>query len=275
VAARTESLSYANRELTRAIATIRDNEEHLREDIAKARLFQEKMLPTVAKYEHLDIESCYRPLQQVGGDIFDIAKIGNGHVRLLVADATGHGVQAAMRTILLKSAYDRIKYQQATPSAVLEALNETLVQQFPDGDLHCAATCVDLQLTASALNVTYANAANGPVFVFSPEQPVLEVYHAGPLLGVDLVEIPSTPPLTMKAGQLLLIPSDGLYEQSNPRRERFEGPLKRVVMKGADTAAAFGERLLADFDGFREDQPLGDDVTFIAVRFAPNSAPQA
>jgi serine phosphatase RsbU (regulator of sigma subunit) len=267
VAARTESLSHANKELTRAIATIRENEDLLREDIANARLFQEKMLPTIPERTDLEFATYYRPLQQISGDIFDVAEISGSHVRVLVADATGHGVQASMRTILLKSIYDRLKHHYAGASTTLEALNETLVQQFPDGDLHCTATCVDLQITNRGVDVVYANAANGPVYLFTPEAPAFEWYEAGPLLGVDVAEIATLAPQTMKPGQLLLIASDGLFEQSNVRRERFEIELRRMVLDASETAEGFSKRLVSSFNDFRREQPVGDDITFIVVRY--------
>src|ERR1017187_6036517 len=105
VALRTEALSLANRELTIAVETIRENEQKIRDDISKARLFQKKMLPAVLVREDMDIAIQYRPLEQVSGDIFDIVEVSENWMRIFIADAIGHGVQASMRTILLKSAY--------------------------------------------------------------------------------------------------------------------------------------------------------------------------
>ena len=271
VAARTESLSRSNLELTHAIATIRRNEERIREDIEKAHLFQEKMLPTVPVRSDLDIAARYRPLQQVSGDIFDIAEIAPNQLRLLVADATGHGVQASMRTISLKSAYDRLKHLYTTPGDALQALNESLVHQFPDGDLHCAASCVDLHVLPTGVELVYANAGNTPLFVLSPGQPAVEIYDAGPLLGIDFANITSLPPLKLRPGQLVLMASDGLIEQSNPQRNRFEARLRRVMVDSSDTANDFCDRLLDEFERFRHDQSIGDDITFIAVRITLKS----
>ena len=266
VAARTESLSVTNRELTAAVATIQQNEQRIVEDIAKARLFQEKMLPQVPVRPDLEISISYTPLQQVSGDIFDVVEIQEQHLRIFVADAVGHGVQASMRTILLKSAYDRIKFRQPSPEAVLGALNDFLVQQFPDGDLHCSASCVDIRLGPGRAELVYANAANGPIFVFAPGQPARELYAAGPLLGVDRIEPLVCTQSYLNSGQLLLIPTDGLIEQANEQRERFEGALSKFAVEPADTAESFRARLMANFERFRGAQPVGDDVTFIVVR---------
>ncbi|PKL11423.1 MAG: hypothetical protein CVV50_05730, partial [Spirochaetae bacterium HGW-Spirochaetae-6] len=49
-------------------------------------------------YEDLDIFVKYLPQMEVGGDIYDINKLGDGKYRIFLADATGHGVQAALTT---------------------------------------------------------------------------------------------------------------------------------------------------------------------------------
>ena len=59
----------------------------------------------------------------MSGETYDIALLGENRLRVFLADATGHGVQASMRTILLKRAYDRLRPLHADPARLLEALN--------------------------------------------------------------------------------------------------------------------------------------------------------
>ncbi len=265
VALRTEALSLANRELTIAVATIKQNEQRIRDDISKAQLFQEKMLPVMPIREDMDIAIQYRPLEQVSGDILDIAEVSQNCIRVFLADAVGHGVQAAMRTILLKSVYDRLKLRLASPSSVLTALNNYLVREFPDGDLHCAASCIDIRVAPQGTEFCYANAANGPLLVFTPGQEFREYYEAGPLLGVDEVEVKESKSVRLEPGQLLLMATDGLFEQSNEGRERFESKLSSIPFESSDTVSSFVSRLTTEFDNFRGAQTAGDDVTLVGV----------
>jgi serine phosphatase RsbU (regulator of sigma subunit) len=145
VQARTAELSLANADISAALDTIRRHERGRNEDLEKARLFQAKLLPALPQRSDLSIAAHYAPLDQVGGDIYDVTELEGGRLRIFVADATGHGVQASMRTLLLKSAYDRLKARCATPSQLLSELNAHLVREFPDGDLHCGACCVELE----------------------------------------------------------------------------------------------------------------------------------
>ncbi|HEY5960069.1 MAG TPA: PP2C family protein-serine/threonine phosphatase [Polyangiaceae bacterium] len=136
-------------------------------DIEKARHFQESMLPRFTARLGVDLTFHFAPLARVGGGIYDVSEISKRHIRCFMGDVTGHGIQASMRTILLKSAYDRIKTHHSDPSATLNILNRYLVREFPDGDLYCTACCVDIHLNPEGAELVYANAGSAPLFVFS------------------------------------------------------------------------------------------------------------
>lgn len=171
VAQRTRELVSTNQELQTALERIRQNERRIREDIAKARLFQERMLSVLPRRQGLDIAALYAPLEEVSGDIYDVCELDDGRLRVLLVDATGHGVQASMRTIFLKSTYDRLKWQSSDPARALSDLNDLLVAEFPDGELHSEACCLDLIPTSEGLAVSYASAGSSPLFVLTRDAP--------------------------------------------------------------------------------------------------------
>ena len=265
VLARTEQLSQSNSELQGALSTIRDNERRIYEDIEKARLFQERMLPVVPSLRGLDVAVHYAALERVSGDIYDVTQIAENRLRVFLADATGHGVQASMRTILLKTAYDRLRPLHTDPARLLEALNAYLVGEFPDGELHCTASCLDLVIHEHEVEVLYSNGGNPPLLVQTPGLPTREVYTGGPLLGVELVPWPEPDRFRLQRGELLLVCSDGLTEQPNSERARFDGQLAALRMDAALPAADLISSLVEQFDAFRASVNVMDDVTLIAI----------
>ena len=272
VRARTEQLSESNGELSGALAKIRDNERRIYEDIEQARLFQERMLPVLPSVPRLELAVHYAPLERVSGDIYDLALIAPDRLRVFLADATGHGVQASMRTILLKTAYDRLRPLHADPARLLEALNAYLVGEFPGGELHCTCCCLDFVLREDEIEVLYANGGNPPLFVLTPGLPEREVYAGGPLLGAELLPWPAADRFRLEPGQLLLVCSDELSEQTNAQRVRFDGQLSTLQLDRAANAATAIASLKRDFDDFRGDSNVVDDVTLLAVRVLPQAA---
>jgi serine phosphatase RsbU (regulator of sigma subunit) len=265
VAARTADLSRANAEVSIALDTIRIQERRIHEDIDKARVFQEKLLPRLPERADLDIAVHYAPLEQVSGDIYDVLELERDTLRIFLADATGHGVQASMRTLILKSAYDRLKVLHSSPSGLLSELNAHLVAEFPDGELHCSACCVDIRFRSGGADVSYANAGSAPLYVFSERAPGSEIYAAGPLLGVDDALWPEPRCFQLQAGQLLVIATDGLIEQANGERRRFETELTHFRLQASGDARAGLGDLLSELERFRGGQAIADDVTVIAL----------
>ena len=178
-----------------------------------------------------------------------------------------------MRTIFLKTAYDRLKLRGGDPTSVLSQLNEQLIAEFPEGELHSEACCLDLTQVSSGLEVSYTNAGNTPLFVFSTHEPMREHYTAGPLLGVADLDWPKPERFQVAEGELLLLCSDGLLEQMNGKRERFETPLADFRLEAGEGAQAALGRILASFNDFRGAHPVGDDITVIALRVSASFDP--
>jgi serine phosphatase RsbU (regulator of sigma subunit) len=280
VASRTAELSRANADISLALDTIQRHERSRDEDLEKARLFQVKLLPSLPARTDLSVAAHYAPLERVGGDIYDLLELPDGTLRIFMADATGHGVQASMRTLMLKGAYDRLPGDQLGPAALLSQLNQRLVQEFPDGDLHCSACCVDVTPRADGATVRFANAGSVPIYVYSAGAP-REVYTEGPLLGVDNLSWPEPAKIELQPGEVLLIATDGLVEQPDRNRRRFEARLVSPELRlqdeqlgSASPARDALSRLLLEFEAFLDGEPVRDDVTVVIVSL-PRRAPPA
>ena len=81
----------------------------------------------------ITLTSLYLPCKYVGGDLYDVVRIDNRHIGLLVADAAGHGVSAAMLSVLFKNRIDIIEredhvYDVQSSNRVNEALGIPLTR---------------------------------------------------------------------------------------------------------------------------------------------------
>ena len=269
---RTSELAEVNRSLQRTLLDLREKERHLANDIDQARLFQQKILPLPLASKVLDVATAYMPLERVGGDVFDVCELSPGRFRVFMADATGHGVQASMRTILCKTEYDRLKHTCPGPNELLTDLSARLLALFPEGEMMSTGLCVDVVVDARGAEVAYANAANPPFLHFSAGRCV-EVFEGGAFLGI--ADSVWTEPRRFRAapGDVLLIFSDGLSEQNGPMTETFETCLKSLSPAIWTSAADGTAAVLRDFDAFRSATPVSDDVTLIALRLLCGEPP--
>jgi serine phosphatase RsbU (regulator of sigma subunit) len=269
VAERTEDFARANRGLADALAVLRERDRRMHEDLEQARLFQQSILPAAPRSERLEMRSVYRPLELVGGDIFDISPVDDGaeHLRVFIADATGHGVQASLRTIVIKSEYDRLKGDHTTPDEVLVQLNSRLAQQYSPGEMLCTACCFDLAPAAGGItHLRYANCAH-PALLRVTGSRVEEIYRDGPFLGLAPEIQVDIERVELREGDALLAYTDGLCDQMNGSRRSF--PLAEAAIEALEDTPPMAEvlaRIIDAFDAFREAAPVADDVTLIGAR---------
>ena len=266
VADRTEEIARTNRELGEALEILKEKDRRINEDLDQARSFQQSILPAPPSSAHVEFAAIYRPLEQVGGDIYDISALGDGHFRVFVADATGHGVQASLRTIVIKSEYDRLKVRHASPDALMQEFNRRLVRQFNPVEMLCTACCFDVLITSHGARLRYVNAAHPPLLLAS-EGSIREIYRDGPFLGLsEEIEL-SMLEQALSPRDALIAYTDGLSDQIGGGRGAFRvDQAAGAALAGAASLSRALDEIMARFDHFRGGTAVADDITLIGVR---------
>jgi serine phosphatase RsbU (regulator of sigma subunit) len=263
---RTEELGRANRELTSALAALRGKDQRLQEDLLQARAFQQGILPGLPDSAPVEFGAVYRPLDLVGGDIYDIAELGPGHYRVFIADATGHGVQGSMRTIVIKSEYDQLKQSHAQPESLLVQLNQRLFKLYSQSEMLSTACCFDVRLDLGAPTLRYVNAAQPPLLHVS-RHGTAERYHDGPFLGLSPSIELCTEEFSLAPGDLVVACTDGICDQPGPAGGLFD--FREAVGQACRGSRSLDETLaevIRAFEAFRGPVPPGDDVTLVMAR---------
>lgn len=257
-----------NTRLQKTLEILEERDLRIQEDLDQAQAFQQSILPILPESQVLSFAALYRPSEKVGGDIYDVCEIAEGRFRVFLADITGHGVQASLRTMVIKTEYDRRKRTAVDPSELLTELNTALCRDLGDLDLMCTACCVDLCLREQTL--IYANCAQVPLLLCSGST-VTELYRKGPFLASKPRVLVEGMCVAFRPGDRLLISSDGLYEQRNHSGEELG--FARVASVLRDSASVHEvlssvESVLMDFSA-----QVGqtDDVTVVVVESCPEA----
>ena len=139
--------------------------ERVEQELEVARSIQQASLPKeVPTLEGWEISPFYQLAREVGGDFYDFHPISEGHVGLVVGDATGKGVPAAlvMSTTcgILQLAAQAL--DSTSPGEVLERVNETLLTRIP---ANMFVTCFYCILDPKSASLRYANAGHDLPYV--------------------------------------------------------------------------------------------------------------
>jgi steroid delta-isomerase-like uncharacterized protein len=99
--------------------------ERIEQELQVARQIQQELLPeTIPKLEDWQIATYYGPAREVGGDFYDFVELSRGHLGLIVGDATGHGMPAALVMATTRGMLRAVAPSLESPGAVLARVNE-------------------------------------------------------------------------------------------------------------------------------------------------------
>ncbi|OHD63723.1 MAG: hypothetical protein A2096_08740 [Spirochaetes bacterium GWF1_41_5] len=180
--------------------------------LIKAQKHQRAFIPErLPLFAGLHLDALYFPTDELGGDFFDIRK-KNNFCAVILADCTGHGIEAALDSTLLKSVSDRcidVLMENLDPAAFLTAVNSayykyTLEEQFPT-----MFACIIDSITG---RIIYANANYELPVIRSSEKAIRLKRGAGFHIGYNLKTRYKNMECFLPPGANLLFFSDALSE---------------------------------------------------------------
>src|SRR5215472_1742015 len=128
----------------------------LERDLAAARLTQQSLIPQKPLLlPGWQIATCYRPVIQVGGDIYGWLRMKDGRVLFWIADGTGHGAAAALLTTLAKLLFQYGSMDHDSPASLMEGVDNDFRKIF-GATSFMTAMCVALDPATGKAHVVGA-----------------------------------------------------------------------------------------------------------------------
>jgi serine phosphatase RsbU (regulator of sigma subunit) len=260
---------------------IRSEMDRIHEELHLAAAIQRDFTSApLPKVDGLEFGVLFRPVNFVSGDIYNVRPLGDGCAAFFLADAVGHGVPAALLTMVLTSSLTTTEHEGGAvrilePREVLERLNARLCQSCLGSGRF--ATALYGVIDSRTRKVRVAGAGHPWPLVIS-KSGATELAAEGPLLGVFPDGEFTQAEATLTPGQTLLLYTDG-FEALFPRetlprsadRPRWSGreyinSMSRLVgaaEEGGLTGALQQIGLLLDEQSGSLHQ--SDDITALAI----------
>jgi len=261
-----KSLRRRLSEKVKELDSLASRHQALERELEMAARVQKSMLPEgFPELEGYRFANLYQPSAEIGGDFFDLAPTEDGVV-LLVSDVIGHGVQAALSTMLLKGVFREAATLNDEPVALLEDMNRRLHAVLPTGMYAAAAA---FAIRAGSEEIGFANAGLPYPFVLRTAGRLDEIVLSGPPLGLfesDVIPFESRT-IVAGSGDVLFVGSDGIGSIDNGEGALFEDQELRSVLAslaGHDGEAVIRETMKRAI-AFGKEAPLPDDVNLVAV----------
>jgi sigma-B regulation protein RsbU (phosphoserine phosphatase) len=242
--------------------------DKLDREIAVAREIQMSALPKeMPQVPGYDGAGLFRPTGQTGGDLFDFVRLPDGHLLLLLGDATGHGIGPALSATQLRAMVRVGLRLGAGLDEIYRHVNNQLVDDLPADRFVTAFLGI---LDTDTHGVSFHAGGQGPLLHFRAAREAIEwhgpsTFPMGALTQTDLAQARR---LALEPGDVLGLISDGIYEYENAAGEHFgEERVAAVIREHHDRPMQeLVEILLGAAQEFGGTAPQADDVTIVLLR---------
>jgi sigma-B regulation protein RsbU (phosphoserine phosphatase) len=274
----TAEFDFLAKEIGQMSLSLAAVEKDRRAQLAKARQLQEHLSPSPDKLVGLEFVAVYMPADNIAGDYYDALPLTPSHddgpvFMLCLADVCGHGIPAAMGAAMLKTLLLDAFEKTSDPAAVLGHMNRRFAEVSLPGDF---ASMFLALVRPGRGELAYASAGHEYGYLVGLDGRLCPLPATGILIGIEPQWPWETSRLPVRAGDRLLLVSDGVTEAVDAQnrqfgRERLAELLQSAPVNTDGLLRAVQNALLEHTGG----TPLRDDVTIVVVGLDGVSAPVA
>ncbi|MGI9056433.1 MAG: PP2C family protein-serine/threonine phosphatase [Pyrinomonadaceae bacterium] len=240
--------------------------KRLQAQLEIARQVQLALLPEDdPKINNFDISAYIFPAEEISGDYYDWVKIFDDQIGIVVADAVGKGIPAALLIAFLRASLRAVAQIGYAPNSAFSNVGDLL---WDSVDEHQFVTAVYGILDATNKTFVFSNAGHNPPLLIKSDGEHRFVEYGDLPLGMFEGVRYHQHFIKFEQGQILVLYTDGITEAANSAGEEFGNErLAERVWQGIHLPA----KELIDFvrigvADFTERKFLDDDGTLFIVK---------
>ena len=249
-------------------AKLQSELEQINHDLDLARSIQQGLMPArPPQLDDFEIAGWNQPANQTGGDYFDWQLLPDGQLAISIGDATGHGIGPALVSALCR-AYARASFlADQKQEHILERLNTLLASDLADDRF---VTFAVIFLNPANSNIKVLSAGHGPILWYQRGANKWENFEAQgiPLGMIDGMSYEDSHLNYLRAGDMIVLVTDGFYEWQNPESEEFGlVRLKETIHAARDCSPEeLIARLYTAVKDFSKGTAQNDDLTAVVLK---------
>jgi sigma-B regulation protein RsbU (phosphoserine phosphatase) len=254
--------------------------ERLQTELAIAQEVQNSLLPQgQIRLPMLEVHGVSKPARSVSGDYYDFLLVGPLQLCLALGDISGKGISAALLMASLHSAVRAYRFGDsgpgsvladgepnllASPALMLERLNRHL---FTSTQPEKYATLFLAYYEGADHSLTYSTGGQLPPLVLCTNGEVKRLDCGGSVVGLLEGMKYEQAKLTLSAGDIVIIYSDGVTEPENEFGDFGEDRLVDLVRRNrTQSLEMISSTVMQSLRAWIGDQEQPDDITLVLAR---------
>jgi sigma-B regulation protein RsbU (phosphoserine phosphatase) len=244
---------------------VREEKQRQDRELQIAREIQQSLFPPLhPEVPGFEVAAESRPCYEVGGDSYDWIPLGGERLALVIADVAGKGTPASLLMASVH-AFVHARAGTAAPAEVIERLNRFLLARTQTSRF---VTLFYAELDAATRRLAYVNAGHVPPYRVARDGTVSRLTEGGPALGLLEEGGYEVGEVTLEAGDVVALVTDGVTEAMSPDDREFGDDrvceaLRRLT-GGSASAVLLG--LVAAVNDWAGAGGFGDDLTALILK---------
>ncbi|HOM37594.1 MAG TPA: PP2C family protein-serine/threonine phosphatase [Spirochaetota bacterium] len=241
---------------------IKNINNQIKKELQIANKIQQSLIvKNIPKIEGLKISSIYKPMEELGGDFYDITNIQNKIIGIFISDVSGHGVPAALVTMILKSIIDNAGIKKLRPKELIEDINKKIVS-YNTGQFLTAFYGL---YNSANKKLTYVKASH-PEPILIRDGKIIKLGGKGKILGMLEDINVEEKVIELQKNDKLIFYTDGLTEAINQNKDMFEDTFYKIIECNYQLKIEeLIDKIYFNLLEFCETYDLEDDVCLIGI----------
>jgi sigma-B regulation protein RsbU (phosphoserine phosphatase) len=243
------------------------DQQRLAHEMQLAHDLQMKLLPNDAIVSpEASVAARVVPAESVGGDFYNLFRLGSARTGVMIGDVSGHGYQAALIMALTMSAAAIHSQTKGEPGAMLHALMLTLREELAMTEMFISAFYAVIDPINCEL--AYANTGHPHAFLLPDGGDFERLEATSPPLGMD-ERAPETARRSWNPKRdMLVLFTDGVSDAQNPTGARLgEQPVLAAIRENRNRSPKeILDVVTALLDAYTDGEPRRDDLTLVLLR---------
>jgi sigma-B regulation protein RsbU (phosphoserine phosphatase) len=234
-----------------------------------AEELQQNLLPRQdPQLAGLDISGTSIYCDETGGDYYDYFNLPDDRLGIVVADASGHGVGAAMHMTTVRAFLHFGIRDYQGPARLLSNINMYVTRDSSQTGRFMSMFFLEIDPISKSLR--WVRAGHEPALVFEQAgKSFAELNGKGMALGVDEnFQYDEFSQTGWHSSDIILVGTDGIHETRNANGVMFgQERLRDIISRHADDSAkTIRDTVIDTLENFRGVAPQEDDVTLVVVK---------
>ncbi len=239
--------------------------DELQAELTIARKVQEQIIPQQnPQIPGLTIHTVYRPMLEVGGDLYDFISFkGNNKIGIFISDVSGHGVQAAFITSMVKTIINSSEKEKDSTSLLLSNINAKIIDLIGNNFLTAFYAIYDV----SKKVLKYSRGGHNYPFLIRDKK-VIHLESKGRTIGILNKSNFEEKEILLQSDDKIIIYTDGLTEALNQKQEEFEDHLiDNILVANTDKSINnYVDMIYKNLIHFHNSDEFEDDVCIIGMQ---------